>query len=204
MLNTNTQLFNSADLYCPAIANYGKGFVNAGGASRDYDWEQTYEQESPVLYGYLVKKIGVQAAEDILQESFMRLIDMADRNGPPRNIRAYLFQIARNLIIDMGHAPDLQLIADEANPVFQHRETGETELARKQIREILAEAVKGLDPREAEVFDLRWNQGLSTEEIAAVVETSDRHVRRILEKGARKIEDLFKKKGWESKYVLSE
>lgn len=174
------------------------------GLTAEFDWEETYEKESPILYGYLIKKIGAQAAEDILQESFLRLFDMTQKKGSPRNVRAYLFQIARNLVSDSAVVADRQANLDEKAAVFQHGNTGESELAKKEITAILNESIHLLDAREGEVFDLRWNQGLSTEDIAQIIETSDRHVRRILDKGARKIEAYFKQKGWESEYVLSE
>ncbi|MFZ5630205.1 MAG: RNA polymerase sigma factor [Spirochaetota bacterium] len=195
--------FFQGEMNCPGVKNYEIGYVPKGGSQDIFNWEETYEKESPVLYGYLVKKVGTEAAQDILQESFMRLIDLAERKGSPQNLRAYLFQIARNLISDLGHAPDVQYVADDRDPVFQNRETGETQLVKKEIVEVLQEAVRLLDTREAEVFDLRWNQGMSTEEIALIINTSDRHVRRILDKVAHKIEDLFRKKGWEPQHVLS-
>ncbi len=192
------------ELSCPSVETPRRGFVPAEGLEAEFNWEETYERESPILYGYLIKKVGAQAAEDILQESFLRLFDMTQKKGPPRNLRAYLFQIARNLVTDSGVVAGRQTNLDEKAAVFRHGNTGESELAKKEINALLIESFQLLDAREGEVFDLRWNQGLSTEDIAHIIDTSDRHVRRILDKGARKIEAYFKRKGWESEHVLSE
>lgn len=191
------------ELGCPTVKMPRLGLVFSEGGKEEFDWEEVYEKESPILYGYLIKKIGAQAAEDILQESFLRLIDMTQKKGGPQNVRAYLFQIARNLVFDSGIIAGRQTNLDEKASVFQHNKTGENELAQKEISEVLNASFQVLDTREAEVFDLRWNQGLSTDDIASIIKTSDRHVRRILDKGTRKIEAFFRQKGWEAEYVLS-
>jgi len=178
--------------------------VEGGTLTGNFDWEKIYEKESPVLYGYLVKKAGAQAAEDILQECFLRVLDMTEKKGAPQNIRAYLFQIARNLMIENEALVEKQSDLGVETNAFFHRINGESELVKKEITEILNQSFHLLDDQEAEVFYFRWDQGLSSKEIACIIKTSDRHVRRILKKGARKIESFFKNKGWGSEYVLSQ
>ena len=177
--------------------------VSQEGLNREFDWEEAYEKESPILYGYLVKKVGAQAAEDIMQESFLRVFDMTQKKKAPRNFRAYLFQVARNLVAKRGFQNEEPSNLEENNTAFYHTHTGEESLAQKEITETLKACLKHLDTREAEVIDFRWSQGMSSEEIAVIIKTSDRHVRRILTQGTRKLEACFKSKGWEAEHVLA-
>jgi len=199
LVSTNrSPLLSIVDIFTP----FSLPPVSQGALNDNFDWEKTYEKESPILYGYLLKKVGAEAAEDIMQESFLRVFEMTQKNKAPRNFRAYLFQVARNLIAKRGFPNEEPSNLEENNTAFFHTHTGEESLAQKEIAETLEACLKNLESREAEVINFRWSQGMSSEEIAVIIKTSDRHVRRILEQGTRKLEACFKSKGWEAEHVL--
>ena len=53
-----------------------------------------------------------------------------------------------------------------------------------------------LTPAEKEIFDLRWENGLTQVEIAEVLGKSERQIRRDLEKVVNKLRAHFGSKGW--------
>lgn len=108
-------------------------------------------------------------ASDIVQETWARAIPPL-REGKVENVRAFLYRIARNLVIDGARdrgkwSPwvldeDLGgLIADDAPSAEQ------AVLARDQLR-VLLELVESLPPRCREIFALRKIEGLHQAEIA--------------------------------------
>lgn len=109
------------------------------------------------------------AAADIVQETWARAIPSL-REGKVGNVRAFLYRIARNLVVDGVRdrskwsrwtvEDDLSaLIADDAPSAEQAL------LARDRLR-ILLELVESLPPRCREVFALRKIDGLHQAEIA--------------------------------------
>lgn len=107
---------------------------------------------------------------DIVQETWARAIP-ALRTGKVANVRAFLYRIARNLVIDGARdrgkwSPwiideDLgDLIADDA-PCAER-----AALARDRLR-LLLELVGSLPPRCREVFAMRKIEGLDQVEIAS-------------------------------------
>jgi RNA polymerase sigma-70 factor (ECF subfamily) len=108
-------------------------------------------------------------ASDIVQETWARAIPPL-REGRVENVRAFLYRIARNLVIDGARdrgkwSPwaldeDLGgLIADDAPSAEQ------AVLARDRLR-VLLELVESLPPRCREIFALRKIEGLHQAEIA--------------------------------------
>ena len=166
------------------------------------DWEGIYEKEAPVLLGYLAKRVGLEQAEDVLQESFVRVMKMEAKNRKPDNIRAYLFQVARNLIIENHKKSSLVAPTDDTD--IATTVSSEKQVFRQEVLSMLDRAVKNLKDNEKEVFQLRWHQGLKVSEIAQIIKKSERQVHRILDKVTISLKHYFKDQGWEAENVFSE
>jgi RNA polymerase sigma-70 factor (ECF subfamily) len=66
-----------------------------------------YDQYSGQLFGYVLRQVhgDRQAAEDIVQETLLRAWTHPDALDPARgSVRAWLFAVARNLVIDAARA----------------------------------------------------------------------------------------------------
>ena len=76
------------------------------------------------LRGYLTRQLADAAqAEDILQETFLRAVSQGKRFCDVENPRAWLFRVARNLIIDAARRGNRQsAISEPAQEIPQHIE----------------------------------------------------------------------------------
>lgn len=156
-----------------------------------------YEAEGPKLYGYLVKKAGATLAEDIMQEAFTRLFTRMRKMADIANARAYLFQIARHLLYhETSSSAKFTSDARLENKAAPEGRDDPDRLAERDLIATLAEAVKVLNGKEAEIFEMRWNLDLTQVEIAAALGKSERQIRRDLEKIVSKLRAFFKEKGW--------
>ena len=121
-----------------------------------------------------------------MQEVYLRVLQ--ERRSPViRNLKAFLFACARNLMIDFSRRRRVQrdavvtLEADESNePSLEEALDTEREIAR------LRSAIEGLPPRCREVFYLFRIEELSQQEIAQrlgiTVNAVEKHVMRALRK----------------------
>lgn len=126
---------------------------------------------------------GAPGALDIVQESFLRAM-IAARGGQVANTRAYLFRIARNLLIDEARRDRTRaswLAPDEVSTDHPcHEATPERMLiAREDLMRLLA-IVSRLPPRCQEVFMLRRFEDLDQAAIAKRLGLSRRTVEKHL------------------------
>ncbi len=129
------------------------------------------------LLRYLLFLTGKrEVAEDLFQETWMRvLVRGAQYNGKAR-FDTWLFTIARNLVIDLSRKRTMASLdemteAGEDERPFQIEADGPSPLQQFQSRENsaeVAEVLLKLEPNYREVLVLRFHEELSLEEIAGV------------------------------------
>ncbi len=129
------------------------------------------------LLRYLLFLTGKrEVAEDLFQETWMRvLLRGAQYNGKAR-FDTWLFTIARNLVIDLSRkrtmaSLDAMSEATEDGPAFEIAMDGPSPLEQFQLREDRAEVAAvllKLEPNYREVLVLRFHEEMSLEEIAGV------------------------------------
>ena len=119
-------------------------------------------------------------AEDVAQETYVRLVHAAPREQSEARMRAFMFKVATNLAYDRfrrrrsrGHQDDTELAAlpDETPPA-------ERIVAMEQSVEIVERALVGLPSRCRQVFLLRVSAELSYDAIAERLGISKRTVER--------------------------
>ena len=68
--------------------------------SRQY-WHTVYEEHGPSILAFLVNRLGDRTqAEDLLQETFVRVIRAKDNLRDQSKLKSYLFSVAHNLMVN--------------------------------------------------------------------------------------------------------
>lgn len=123
-------------------------------------------------------------AADIVQETFIRIWRGRQMLAAVDNFQAYLFQVARNHVID-----EMRKLARES-AVFAELQavpaaTPEEELFRKELRELLEHILQQLPQRQQQIYRMHRQEGLGHDEIARrldlSVSTVQNHMFRALE-----------------------
>lgn len=137
------------------------------------------------VYNYILRSCGRKdLAEELLQETFMRVIKSASRYKETAKFTTWVYTIARNLCIDRArkksgkheYSLDKSLGGDdEAGATFLDRVVDEqsstsTSYDRAQFRERLASALDELPEEQREVFLMRQVSGLKFREIGDVLD----------------------------------
>lgn len=120
------------------------------------------------LYGFLARRVGEADADDLFQETWLRVVRYGDRFDSERRFSTWLFQIANNLCRDRGRrreVRDRHRLAAQA----QARE----DPARRRAPPIegvidVRERVARLPDRLREVLVLRYYRDLPEKEIARI------------------------------------
>ncbi len=125
------------------------------------------------LLKFLTRMTGqTQSAEDLVQESFIRILTY--RGAPPNNFRPWIYQIARNLARDTYRSAairrEIESLPDEDQGDEWMAVPVETEsLALQTSNRLQVNALlQGLPASQREVIVLRFYQELSLEEISTI------------------------------------
>jgi RNA polymerase sigma-70 factor (ECF subfamily) len=137
-------------------------------------FETLYQRHRGPLYRFLLNQSqDTQAAEDIFQEVWSRIIRSRDRYRPAAKFATYMYHIARNCFLDhvrhSGRQPVLVSIDDDP-PVELVAVTNNPEAAAENSNAsaYIQAALDGLPPEQREAFLLREEAGLTLEEIGQV------------------------------------
>jgi RNA polymerase sigma-70 factor (ECF subfamily) len=116
------------------------------------------------------------AAEDIAQETFVRLWERREAWKLEGSVRALLFRVARNLSLDELRRRSAHERIARSAPRKPLQLAPDEELENLELRAVLARAVDSLPQRRREVFILVHHHGLSYRETAAVLDLSPQTV----------------------------
>jgi RNA polymerase sigma-70 factor (ECF subfamily) len=136
------------------------------------------------VYGYLVRMTRRRdVAEDLLQETFMRLAQHATRLAEDTRLGAWLFTVAHRLVVSWGRAQAVraQLAGDLPREDPAAREPSPLEaLADSQAHRALEQAFGELSPAYREVALLVGVEGLDSSEVAQILGLTPEAVRQRL------------------------
>ncbi len=138
------------------------------------DWAtRMYEQHHAELYRAAMRACrDSEAAEDLVQEAFLRLVVEIGRDRTPDNVRAWLHRVIANLAVSAGRRA---AVSQKFAPALVNRDepaTPEAIALDEERRSDLASALDAL-PAGARTALLLAAQGFSGTEIAAAIGRTD-------------------------------
>ena len=153
-------------------------------------FQRLYDATSRPILAYLIAITGHHhVAEDLLQETYIRLLAQPRPAMDADDTRRYLFRIATNLVRDRWRRKDLQTLSDPdelAEP--NHVPNLDTTI---DIRR----ALQSLKPRERQLLWLAYVEGMSHSEIAASTGLQSLSVRLLLYRARKKAAALLNPNG---------
>lgn len=160
-----------------------------------------YQKEADSVYRFCLMRVSdTETAIDLSQEAFLKFWDYLSNGEKIRNEKAFLFRIARNLVID--HYRKKKSISLEGltanvdgdeNLPFQIEDTTVDILFETEAK-VLLEKLKEIQPMYQEVIYLRFVEGLKPKEIA---ETLGQSANAVSVRLTRALEELKNVAGYE-------
>lgn len=125
-----------------------------------------------------------ELAEDLAQDTFIKVLNHIDRYRPEFKLSSWLFKIANNVAIDHLRRRTLQTVSIDGSPhaqtaeaieatsfdVADHQETALDELEARELGTAIERAITQLRPEYRSCIMLRHVEGRSYEEIAATLD----------------------------------
>lgn len=163
-------------------------------------FEVLFHKYKDKLYSFLIH-LGnsASAAEDVLQDVFMKIWDRRTQLGDIDNFNAYLFRMAANQAINLMRRQSREIkILDELK-LYTIDENGTAQaMSEKEVQETLAKALATLPQQQYKVFMLSREHGLKYDDIAAEMGISAATVRNHMVQALKKIRVYL-----ESSHIIS-
>jgi len=145
------------------------------------------------VYRYLMSTLGSPAeAEELTQETFLRLLAHLQKGHPVEHVRAWVFRVAHNLalntlrkrnrqeaVIPSGGGPRRDEKADPAP-------TAEERVIEQELQQRMSRALARLSPQERYCLELKA-EGLTYREIAETLDIHPGSVATFLARGVGKL-----------------
>jgi RNA polymerase sigma-70 factor, ECF subfamily len=129
-----------------------------------------YDEYSPGIYRYAMRLIGDQdQAEECTAETFSRFLHTLHRNRAPRDhLRAYLYRIAHNWIVDLYRKNKPEAGLDES--IASGQQTPEQDATENIERDRIRKAIRKLTSDQQQVIYLKYLEEWSNAEIASALD----------------------------------
>jgi RNA polymerase sigma-70 factor (ECF subfamily) len=134
-----------------------------------------YDEHAAALWRYAVRLTGDQArAEDVVQETLLRAWQHPEvTDDSERSARAWLFTVARNMIIDERRGARFRNEFGTPDPERTHDRAGPDEVDSALDRLLLSGALAQLSPEHRAVIRRSYYQGWTTAQIAADLDIAE-------------------------------
>jgi RNA polymerase sigma-70 factor, ECF subfamily len=133
-------------------------------------FKKTYDEYADAIFRFcLMKTSNKEQAEDLVQETFMRLWQSLRDGKEMQNVRAYLYTIANNLVTDWYRKRKPESLTALEEKGFEAKDvTSETPLREAEHAEVLR-LVEQLDEGDRAVLLMRFIEGIEPREIAEML-----------------------------------
>jgi RNA polymerase sigma-70 factor, ECF subfamily len=158
-----------------------------GAAGDERAFQMLVERWERPVFTFLARMLGSrEEAQDVGQETFLRLFRQVGRYQPQGQFRSWLFRIAGNLARSrLRRRKIVRWVAFE-NPLHDLPANDPpvgAALEREALRGTLMKALNELPERQREAVLLRHDLGMSQREIAATLGTTESAVESLLQRG---------------------
>ena len=152
-------------------------------------FESLFHKYKDKLYSFLIQLGNSQAAaEDVLQDVFLKIWTRRAELGVIDNFNAYLFRMAANQAINLMRRQSREIKIIDELQLFRLDENGTAQaMSEKEVQETLAKALATLPAQQRKVFMLSREYGLKYEEIAAEMGISAATVRNHMIQALKKL-----------------
>lgn len=162
--------------------------------NKEKQFLQAYDKHADAIFRYCYYRVfDREKAKDCVQEAYSRIWKYIKDGKDVENMRALLYKIARNIIIDdsrKAKSSSLDQIMEKGfSPNIDPRQQTEDYLTGKEIIVV----IKSLDEKYRDVVLMKYVEDLSTKEIAEVLGETENNVYVKISRGLEMVREILKK-----------
>lgn len=154
-----------------------------------------YDQYNDAIFRYCLFQVSNrEQALDLTQDTFTKTWEYLARGGTIDNVKAFLYKIATNAIIDYRRkkkSSSLDALTDEG---YDAPEENKVDHESQSDGEIVRRTLNELDEKYRDVLTMKYINELSVKEIAQSLGESENNVSVRIHRGIAKMKELLEQK----------
>ena len=160
----------------------------------EQEFLSVYEGYSDAVFRFCYLRLFErELAKDFMQQAFLKTWEYLSTGKQVDNLKAFVFKVARNLIIDYKRVKkeslSVESLVEEGYEVVKLEMDWNLKIDLQKLKSLLNE----LDDLHSEVLNLRYIEGFGPKEIALIVGESENVVSVRINRGLKKMKELVKK-----------
>lgn len=150
-------------------------------------FEGFYKEFYPKLFRYALRFIEASKASEIVQDCFVKLLDEPEKE--PAHVTSWLYVTCRNQCIDEIRRRKKMKASDEIDEdlLVDQSDHVDDRIYQNQINEQLKAAMASLSFKEKEVIRLKFQDGLSYQQISEITGHNVNYVGVLIHESVQKI-----------------
>jgi RNA polymerase sigma-70 factor (ECF subfamily) len=141
------------------------------GSGSELSFNILYRQWVSRLYSFVFRYVKSEiVADDIVQETFIRVWNNRTKLNPDKSFRSYLFTISYHLLLKELHRqlnnPLMLEYVEYENEIRTNSAESEKNIEFEQFVKALNDVKRKLSPRQREIFEMNKEQDISVAEIS--------------------------------------
>ena len=134
-----------------------------------------------------------EIAEDLTQETFVKaILSLANSH---KNMRAWLYIVARNLTYNYLRKHNKEIIKDEI--IVEKFNEPVDEIIKNEDKRYLYKTLFKIKSETREILILKYFNGLSIKEISSITNLTEQNIKVIIHRGKRKVRKIMEEEGYE-------
>lgn len=157
---------------------------------------ESYEEFSDAIFRYcLFQTSQKEVALDITQDTFTKTWQYLQKGEEVDNIKAFLYRVAKNLIIDYRRKKKSYSLDEmmEAGVDIGSDDDTEAEHDKAREKEKVLKTLEKMDDKHREILTMRYVEEMSIKEIADILEISHNHVSVMIHRSAQALKKVLHK-----------
>ncbi len=155
---------------------------------------KAYENYSDAIFRFCYVRVRQRdLALDITQETFIKTWEYLRADKEVRNLRAFLYQVARNLITDYSRKKKESSLDNLMNHGFDAPADDDHQLYDVLDVKYLVRIIQGMDGKYRDVILMRYVDELPIKEIADIIGESENVVSVRIHRGLQQVRNLIPK-----------
>lgn len=187
-MNSQTNISNMTDLPAGSLTR----LITQAQAGKQEALSDIYEAYFVRVYRFVYYRVSHrETAEDITEDTFIKAFSGLKNLEKVQAFEGWLFQIARNLVIDY-YRKKKQLVPLDAVENTLEYETNVVEIINLQIEQsILIKLLKELNDEQQTVIKMKFLEELDNSTIAQILNKTEGAIRVIQHRAISRLKELF-------------
>ena len=161
-------------------------------AGQEAAFSRLYDMFFDKMFRFVYYRVGhKEIAEDLTEEVFIRAFNNLSTLDDASSFESWLYQIARNRIIDYYRTKKQLLPLDDLENTLEY-ETNVIDVVNLELQQkTFVKLLKELSPEQQTVIKLKFFDDLSNSEIAALMDKNEGAIRVIQHRAIAKLKELI-------------